>query len=366
MRNAGRVLTRSMLLEHVWQYDFGGNDNVLDVYISYLRRKIDRGYTPALIHTVRGVGYMASGHEVLRSLRSLSSMRARMTAGFVFILAPCLLIASTLVPILAGHINELRSRAQVGWIVERASERMDRPDWRAQLDDLMAAKVPEIDHVALLILDRDGTVMWRSHGPGPAWPPATGSNWRREIRRLTPPPVEKPNGKGPDASGPVELEPPGLEKALDEWRKGLKKTLQSWRPSTGKAKALSPAQAKMALAAVHAKMADQGAVWPGKPWDDWRLVDGFVVGPKSRPRILLIFQSWWAVVHEQAALKLGLLFLACSRSRRSRAELGCWWAGPSRRFTGWRSRPARPPLRTCRSASSRPPGMLRWSTWSIP
>jgi DNA-binding response OmpR family regulator len=63
MRNAGRVLTRSMLLEHVWQYDFGGNDNVLDVYISYLRRKIDRGYTLALIHTVRGVGYMVSGHE---------------------------------------------------------------------------------------------------------------------------------------------------------------------------------------------------------------------------------------------------------------------------------------------------------------
>ena len=63
MRNAGRVLTRSMLLEHVWQYDFGGNDNVLDVYISYLRRKIDRGHTPTLIHTVRGVGYMVSGHH---------------------------------------------------------------------------------------------------------------------------------------------------------------------------------------------------------------------------------------------------------------------------------------------------------------
>ncbi len=63
MRNAGRVLTRSMLLEHVWQYDFGGNDNVLDVYISYLRRKIDRGFSPALIHTIRGVGYMVSGHD---------------------------------------------------------------------------------------------------------------------------------------------------------------------------------------------------------------------------------------------------------------------------------------------------------------
>ena len=57
MRNAGRVLTRLMILEHVWQYDFEGNDNVLDVYISYIRGKIDRGRGYSLIHTVRGVGY---------------------------------------------------------------------------------------------------------------------------------------------------------------------------------------------------------------------------------------------------------------------------------------------------------------------
>ena len=56
MRNAGRVLTRLQILEHVWQYDFDGNDNVLDVYISYLRNKIDKGRAP-LIHTVRGVGF---------------------------------------------------------------------------------------------------------------------------------------------------------------------------------------------------------------------------------------------------------------------------------------------------------------------
>ncbi|MCE1246789.1 MAG: response regulator transcription factor [Firmicutes bacterium] len=57
MRNAGQVLTRSMILEHVWQYDFEGNDNVLDVYISYLRSKIDKGSPITLIHTIRGVGY---------------------------------------------------------------------------------------------------------------------------------------------------------------------------------------------------------------------------------------------------------------------------------------------------------------------
>ena len=57
MRNKGRVLTRSMILEHVWQYDFEGNDNVLDVYIGYLRKKIDRDFSPPLIHTVRSVGF---------------------------------------------------------------------------------------------------------------------------------------------------------------------------------------------------------------------------------------------------------------------------------------------------------------------
>jgi DNA-binding response OmpR family regulator len=57
MRNAGRVLTRSMILDHVWQYDFEGNNNVLDVYISYLRRKIDKDHVKPLIHTLRGVGF---------------------------------------------------------------------------------------------------------------------------------------------------------------------------------------------------------------------------------------------------------------------------------------------------------------------
>jgi DNA-binding response OmpR family regulator len=57
MRHPNRVLTRSMILDHVWQYDFGGSDNVLDVYIMYLRNKIDKGHARRLIHTVRGVGF---------------------------------------------------------------------------------------------------------------------------------------------------------------------------------------------------------------------------------------------------------------------------------------------------------------------
>ena len=60
MRNVGKVLTRTSILEHVWQYHFNGNDNVLDVYIGYLRSKIDKGFENPLIHTVRGVGFQMS------------------------------------------------------------------------------------------------------------------------------------------------------------------------------------------------------------------------------------------------------------------------------------------------------------------
>jgi two-component system OmpR family response regulator len=56
MLNPRRVLTRAQLLDHVWQYDFGGDARVLETYISYLRKKVDVE-RPGLIHTVRGVGY---------------------------------------------------------------------------------------------------------------------------------------------------------------------------------------------------------------------------------------------------------------------------------------------------------------------
>ncbi|WP_051159222.1 response regulator transcription factor [Agromyces subbeticus] len=57
MRNPNHVVSRAQILENVWHYDFAGKASIVDLYISYLRRKIDRDRTP-LIHTVRGVGYM--------------------------------------------------------------------------------------------------------------------------------------------------------------------------------------------------------------------------------------------------------------------------------------------------------------------
>jgi two-component system, OmpR family, response regulator len=56
MMNARRVLSKAQILDHVWQYDFGGDGSIVETYISYLRKKVDSS-EPRLIHTVRGVGY---------------------------------------------------------------------------------------------------------------------------------------------------------------------------------------------------------------------------------------------------------------------------------------------------------------------
>jgi len=60
MRNAGRCVTRAMIIEHVWNLSFDTMTNVVDVYINYLRKKVDQEFERKLIHTVRGVGYQIS------------------------------------------------------------------------------------------------------------------------------------------------------------------------------------------------------------------------------------------------------------------------------------------------------------------
>ncbi|MCG2803697.1 MAG: response regulator transcription factor [Cellulomonas sp.] len=57
MRNPRRVLSKAQILDRVWQYDFGGQANIVELYVSYLRRKIDKGRDP-MLHTLRGVGYV--------------------------------------------------------------------------------------------------------------------------------------------------------------------------------------------------------------------------------------------------------------------------------------------------------------------
>jgi DNA-binding response OmpR family regulator len=63
MRHPGRPLTRAMILDNVWGLDFDPTTNVVDVYVNYLRKKIDQGAERKLIHTVRNVGYCIRGEE---------------------------------------------------------------------------------------------------------------------------------------------------------------------------------------------------------------------------------------------------------------------------------------------------------------
>jgi two-component system OmpR family response regulator len=58
MRHAGRVVSKTMILSHVWEYSFDPGTNVVDVLVFRLREKVDRGFDTKLIHTVRGVGYV--------------------------------------------------------------------------------------------------------------------------------------------------------------------------------------------------------------------------------------------------------------------------------------------------------------------
>ncbi len=63
IRNRGLVLSREKISHHIWNYDYEGSSNVIDVYIRYLRKKIDEQYAQKLIHTIRGVGYVLKSTE---------------------------------------------------------------------------------------------------------------------------------------------------------------------------------------------------------------------------------------------------------------------------------------------------------------
>lgn len=69
LENQGVVLSRDKILEHVWGYDYVGDTNITDVYIRYLRNKIDQKYDVPLIHTVRGVGYMLKVKDLTNNLK---------------------------------------------------------------------------------------------------------------------------------------------------------------------------------------------------------------------------------------------------------------------------------------------------------
>lgn len=75
MRNAGRTVTRTMVVEHVWNLGFEGLTNIVDVYVNYLRAKIDDGFEKPLIHTAHGIGYVLASPAEYKLLSSFSGLR---------------------------------------------------------------------------------------------------------------------------------------------------------------------------------------------------------------------------------------------------------------------------------------------------
>ena len=65
MKNANRVVTRTLISEHIWNYNFDTGTNVIDVYVNHLRSKIDDGFDKKLLHTIRGIGYIFKGDGTL-------------------------------------------------------------------------------------------------------------------------------------------------------------------------------------------------------------------------------------------------------------------------------------------------------------
>ena len=63
MRNAGQVLSRTMIIERIWGYSFDAYSNVIDVHVAHLRKKIDRNFEPKLLHTVKGIGYILEARD---------------------------------------------------------------------------------------------------------------------------------------------------------------------------------------------------------------------------------------------------------------------------------------------------------------
>jgi two-component system OmpR family response regulator len=79
MKHAGQVVTRTMLLENVWDYHFDPQTNVIDVHISRLRSKIDKGFERPLLHTIRGAGYR--GGSIISSAPPPRSATVRWPSG---------------------------------------------------------------------------------------------------------------------------------------------------------------------------------------------------------------------------------------------------------------------------------------------
>ncbi len=184
MVNAGRVLSRTMIIEHVWDQSFEGLTNIVDVYIRQLRRKIDEEHELKLIRTVRGVGYAIGFRGFMKHPRSI---RARLITLYVVTL-------SLIFVCFGGYtywgfkqylVTSLRQalsrRAQIAETIL-----VDVPQ-RGEIyvgSEIRARYAPELNERVIRVTDLSGRVVYASSNAGPLLPPPpvtfTGSDAETE------------------------------------------------------------------------------------------------------------------------------------------------------------------------------------------
>jgi hypothetical protein len=213
-------------------------------------------------------------------------MRARMTAGFVLVLAPYLLVMSALVPAVTNRGTELREKELIGWITQHVSRTMARPDWRVRLSEIMAAHVPEESRFALLIVDRNQRLVLRSPGPGPAWPRVGGDRGRRDLRR---------------AGASAEAGAAGRAAAL--------RTRENRLPLR-RAEPKPEGHAGWVEGPDAAEVIESRPAGGGEPDDGWHTILERAVGPESRPMTLHVLRPRGAIAREQERQRLELLLLS--------------------------------------------------------
>ena len=192
MRNRGRPLSRTMIVEHVWDMDYDGLTNIVDVYIRHLRSKIDDKWPQKMIQTVRGIGYMLDTPDRPAEKRSdnvrphvnlVRGLRFRLTLSYLLLFSALLVV----IGLYFRHSLQVQTEGDVRAVLEevwgeaKGYLRIEnaRPLWTADTDDPEDAHIVDRLRLVILLTDANGNVLIDS----PAYD-SIGIDSPAEIQRI--------------------------------------------------------------------------------------------------------------------------------------------------------------------------------------
>ena len=172
MRNRGRPLSRTMIVEHVWDMDYDGLTNIVDVYIRHLRSKIDDKWPQKMIQTVRGIGYMLdtpdrpaekNADNVRPQVNLVRGLRFRLTVSYLLLFSALLVV----IGLYFRHNLQVQTEGDVRAVLEevwgeaKGYLRIEnaRPLWTADPDDPEDAHILDRLRLVILLTDANGNVL---------------------------------------------------------------------------------------------------------------------------------------------------------------------------------------------------------------